>query len=233
MEINNPGALRPQLPLSEGTSSHANTSLSQQGSALQPLINLRADIETTQPNLANAAHSQLATKVSRALDFITQTILDLYNGPMTLILGRESPKPVVGTDGATPTPPPPPEPPKPPVAPPPPPAPAKSLLPPHAQIFKKEGEISWEPAGASGMPRMRFRPSQKNKWEKVEILSPDGTQVIATGKFVRNTSNGRPEFTFDKPASEFPPGSIVMMTFKNGEGVRYTEIQNPAANFTW
>lgn len=235
MEINNPGALPPQLLLPQGGVPHNTMTPSTQSNAQQPLLNLQPHAAANQLNLSDRQPSQFATQVTRSVDFITQTILNLINGPMSIIMGRESPKPMIGDGRTTPTPQPMPDPPKPPVVPPPPPLPTppQSLLPAHAGIFKKEGEISWEPDGASGLPRMKFRPSHKNKWAKVEILSPDGTRVISTGQFVRNTSKGRPEFKFDKPASEFPPGSIVMMTFKNGEGVRYTEIKNPAANFTW
>jgi hypothetical protein len=80
---------------------------------------------------------------------------------------------------------------------------------------------------------MKFRPEHKDLCERLEILSPDGTRVLATGKMTGTTSKGRPIFTFDKPAASFPPGSIVMMTFKNNGGVRYTEINNPANAFNW
>jgi hypothetical protein len=76
---------------------------------------------------------------------------------------------------------------------------------------------------------MDLRKELAGKIEKLEILSPDGTTVIATGTFDRIGRDGRPRYKFNKAGSELPNGAIIKATLKPNPqgghgGIRYIEI---------
>jgi hypothetical protein len=105
-----------------------------------------------------------------------------------------------------------------------------SLVKPDAQIFKVTGSMEWQPKGKDGFAEMFFRPQHRGKIAQVELLSEDGTKVIARPKALGVDSKGRPVFRFSEPGEDFPKGAILMMTMTGG-GVRYLEIPNPAKSF--
>jgi len=109
---------------------------------------------------------------------------------------------------------------------------ARQLIPTKASEFDKTGEIEWRPTGNNGNLSMTFRKAHDTMAEKVEIISPDGTKVLATGVRAGSTADGRPIYKFDKPGASFPDGSTVLMTFKNGEGHRKLKIDETSEKYT-
>jgi hypothetical protein len=108
-----------------------------------------------------------------------------------------------------------------------------SLLPHWAEIFKFTGNSEWRPGGASENSYIWLRKELKGDVEKVQILSPDQTKVIATGSFSKVGDDGRTRFNFNKKSGEIPSGAIVMVTLKNNGGIRYIEIDKPNRAFKW
>jgi len=85
---------------------------------------------------------------------------------------------------------------------------------------------------------MDLRKELAGKIEKLEILSPDGTQVIATGTFDRLGRDGRPRYKFNKAGSELPNGAIIKATLKPNPqgghgGIRYIEIPSTKKVFNF
>jgi hypothetical protein len=113
------------------------------------------------------------------------------------------------------------------------PAATHSLLPPWAKIFENAGTSEWRPGGASENAYVWLRKELKGDIDKIQVLSPDGTKVIATGSLGKVASDGRTRFNFDKKSGEVPSGAIVMATLKNNGGVRYIEIDKPNRAFKW
>lgn len=109
----------------------------------------------------------------------------------------------------------------------------QSLLPPWAKMFENAGTSEWRPGGASENAYIWMRKELKGDIEKIQILSPDGTKVIATGSLGKVGSDGRTRFNFDKKSGEIPSGAIVMATLKNNGGIRYIEIDKPNRVFKW
>jgi hypothetical protein len=105
-----------------------------------------------------------------------------------------------------------------------------SLVPPKAQIFKTTGDMEWRPSGRNNFAEMVFRPEHKGLIASVELLSEDGTRVVARPTSAGIDSKDRPVWRFDKTGADFPKGAILMMTMKDGR-VRYLEIPNPAKTF--
>jgi hypothetical protein len=106
-------------------------------------------------------------------------------------------------------------------------------LPPGAKIFENAGTSEWRPGGASENAYVWLRKELKGDVDKIQILSADGTKVIATGSLGKVGSDGRTRFNFNKKSGEIPSGAIVMATLKNNGGVRYIEIDKPSRVFKW
>jgi hypothetical protein len=106
-----------------------------------------------------------------------------------------------------------------------------SLIPAHARTFDRTGEIEWRPRLSDGKLAIIFRAAHVALAEKVQILSPDGKAVLATGTQSGVTGDGRPTYTFDRPGAEFPDGSIVMMTFHSDKGVRTMTIPETSERY--
>lgn len=56
----------------------------------------------------------------------------------------------------------------------------------------------------------------------VEIISPDGTTVLATGRPAGVGNGGREHFRFNRPGDAFPPGCQVRVTTRDGSVAQYT-----------
>jgi hypothetical protein len=106
-----------------------------------------------------------------------------------------------------------------------------SLIPSHAREFDRTGEIEWRPRLHDGKLSIIFRPEHKELADKVEIFSADGKTLLATGTRGSQTEDGRPTYTFDRAGGEFPNGAIVVMTFKNGGGVRRMTIPDSSERY--
>jgi hypothetical protein len=114
----------------------------------------------------------------------------------------------------------------------------QSLIPSWAQIFEYTGKSEWRPGGASQKSYIDFRAELKDKIQSLEILSPDGTSVIANGTLENVGSDGRPRYRFNKSGKDIPNGAIIKATLvpnKDGGngGIRYIEIPNSGRKFIW
>jgi hypothetical protein len=110
--------------------------------------------------------------------------------------------------------------------------PSQSLIPAEAKGFEKTGEIEWRPRLNDGNLSIIFRRNHKLLASKVQIFSPDGKTVLATGKLQKTLADGRPVYVFDKPGAAFPDGALVVMTLTSG-GVRKLSIPESSDKFTY
>lgn len=63
--------------------------------------------------------------------------------------------------------------------------------------------------------------------KRVRILNPQGTKVLATGKFSGVGNGNREHFRFTKPGNGFPDGAIVLIEMENGTS-RHVKIKDTA-----
>ena len=110
-------------------------------------------------------------------------------------------------------------------------APKVSLIPGHAREFDRTGEIEWRPRLNDGKLQVIFRPEHADLAEKVEIYSPDGTTLLATGTKAGKTADGRPIYNFDRAGGDFPDNAVVVMTFKGDKGVRKMTIADTSEKY--
>lgn len=86
----------------------------------------------------------------------------------------------------------------------------------------------WKPfSDSTGLLAILLAPSYTGDALSVEVLSPDGTTVLASGRPAGVANGGREHFRFDRPGSAFPPGSQVQVTRRDGTVERFT-IPSPA-----
>ncbi len=113
-----------------------------------------------------------------------------------------------------------------------------SLIPPWAQIFKMTGESEFRPGGASNNAYIDLRDALKGKINTLEILSDDGMNVLATGKYEGLTKEGKPRYRFNLKGVDLPKGAIIKATLVDTSegsagGVRYIEMPKPHQKFVW
>lgn len=114
----------------------------------------------------------------------------------------------------------------------------QSLVPTHARIFEYTGNSEWRPGKDSQNAFLNLRKNLYGDVDKIEILSPDGTTVIATGRFEKRLEDGRPRYRFDTKGANIPEGAIIKATLKvknagQEPGVRYIEIPKPGQKFVF
>jgi hypothetical protein len=158
--------------------------------------------------------------VNRLMNAVTTIFTTSRPAPVVSGGGGSTDKP--GTGEVVPPPPPPP----------PPPATPQSLIPHWARMFEYTGNSQWHPGGTTEKPYIDFRKELKGDIETLEILSPDGTTVIARGRFEKQTGDEKQRFRFDVLAKDLPPGAIIKATLKPNKdgghgGIRYIEIPRP------
>lgn len=82
---------------------------------------------------------------------------------------------------------------------------------------RSNGEFLWKPASdKDGKLAILLPKGLTGRAKGVEILSPDGSSVLAKGKYAGNGNGDREHFRFNKPGGEFPDGSIVIITMRDG-----------------
>jgi|GEM_PF-1871780 len=82
---------------------------------------------------------------------------------------------------------------------------------------KSNGEFLWKPASdKDGKLAILLPKGLTGKVKSVEIRSPDGSSVLAKGKYAGNGNGDREHFRFSKAGSEFPDGAIVVITMEDG-----------------
>ncbi|HMO01623.1 MAG TPA: hypothetical protein PKD37_03180 [Oligoflexia bacterium] len=101
-----------------------------------------------------------------------------------------------------------------------------------ANRMMKTGEFLWKPVSDSNGKLVILTPSKYSKLvKKVEILSPDGKNVLERGKY-RGIANGnRAHFRFSKEGSAYPNNSIVRITLSNGK-VMTVRIADTSQRYT-
>jgi hypothetical protein len=82
---------------------------------------------------------------------------------------------------------------------------------------RSNGEFLWKPASdKDGKLAILLPKGLTGKVKGVQVLSPDGTSVLAKGKYSGNGNGDREHFRFNKPGSAFPDGAIVVITMEDG-----------------
>lgn len=116
--------------------------------------------------------------------------------------------------------------------------PTPSLIPSWAKIFEYTGRSEWHAGGASQNGYVDLRRELKDKIKSIEILSADGSTVLATGKLEKVGTDGRPRYRFNKSGRNLPEGALIKATLVDNKdgghgGIRYIEIPKPEKTFRW
>jgi len=88
---------------------------------------------------------------------------------------------------------------------------------PDKQIKAKTGFL-WKPVSDSdGRLAILLPPALTGRSVGVQVLSPDGNRVLATGRYSGVGNGFRDHFRFDRSGGNFPPNSIVKVTLNDGQ----------------
>jgi len=86
----------------------------------------------------------------------------------------------------------------------------------------------WKPfSDSTGLLAILLPPSYTGDALAVDVLSPDGRDILENGRYTGNGNGGREHFRFNKPGGSYPPGSQVQVTRCDGTVERFT-IPSPA-----
>jgi len=98
--------------------------------------------------------------------------------------------------------------------------------------LKGRGEFLWKPKSEKDGKLAILTPkAYSGKIESVQVLSPNGGDVIAKGKPSGIGNGDREHFRFNKSGSEFPDGSVVLITLKDGSKLE-VPIKETSERFT-
>lgn len=99
--------------------------------------------------------------------------------------------------------------------------------------LKGGGEFLWKPkSDKDGKLAILLPKNYSGKIASVEILSPDeDSKVLAKGKASGIGNGDREHFRFTKAGGEFPDGSVVLITLKDGSEMQ-VPIKDTAARYT-
>ncbi len=105
-------------------------------------------------------------------------------------------------------------------------------LPTPARALKKKGDFLWKPTSEKDGKLVILTPARlTGRIQSVNILSSDGSKVLAKGKFSGVGNGDREHFRFTKAGADFAEGSIVQIKLTNGD-IRTVRIEKPAARTT-
>jgi hypothetical protein len=108
--------------------------------------------------------------------------------------------------------------------------PAKST--PAKNTINGRGQFLWKPTSdKDGKLAVLLPPNYTGRVKSLQILTPQGDQVLATGKAAGTGNGDREHFRFDRSGGSFPDGSIVAVTLLDGT-VRQVQIKESSARFT-
>lgn len=100
------------------------------------------------------------------------------------------------------------------------------------KLKKSNGEFLWKPkSDKDGKLAILLPKGLTGKVAGVEILSPDGTQVIGKGKYAGVGNGDREHFRFGKAGGSYPDGAIVVITMADGSK-RHMEIKETSDRTT-
>jgi hypothetical protein len=99
--------------------------------------------------------------------------------------------------------------------------------------LKGGGEFLWKPqSDKDGKLAILVPKNYSGKIASVQILSPDDdSKVLAKGKASGIGNGDREHFRFNKAGGEFPDGSVVLITLKDGSELQ-VPIKDTAARYT-
>ena len=90
------------------------------------------------------------------------------------------------------------------------------------------GGFLWKPVSDKNGDLAVLLPKQyTGRVKQVRILSPDGTKVLAKGKYSGVGNGDREHYRFNKPGNGYPDGVIVLMEMENG-AIRHMKIKDTA-----
>jgi hypothetical protein len=98
--------------------------------------------------------------------------------------------------------------------------------------LKGRGEFLWKPKSEKDGNLAILTPkAYSGKIESVQVLSPDGGQVIAKGRPAGIGNGDREHFRFNQSGGEFPDGSVVLITLTDGSKLQ-VPIKETSERFT-
>ena len=96
--------------------------------------------------------------------------------------------------------------------------------------FPKGGRFLWKPVSERDRKLVVLLPKDLSDAASVQILSPDRTSVLDSGKLTGIANGDRAHFRFSAPGSSFPDGSIVRATYRDGS-IRQLSIPETSSRF--
>lgn len=86
----------------------------------------------------------------------------------------------------------------------------------------------WKPVSdSSGKLAILLPPNWAGEVWGVKVLSPEG-EILEEGKFGGNGNGGRDHYRFNSQGGNYPAGSIVAVTFKDGS-IKNIEVENTSS----
>ncbi len=78
-------------------------------------------------------------------------------------------------------------------------------------------QFLWKPQSESNGNLVVLLPANMSgNVKSLEVLSPDGSTVLASGQQAGIANGGREHFRFNKPGASFPDGALVKIQMKDG-----------------
>jgi hypothetical protein len=98
--------------------------------------------------------------------------------------------------------------------------------------LKGRGEFLWKPKSEKDGKLAILTPkAYSGKIESVQVISPNGGEVIAKGKPAGIGNGDREHFRFNQPGDAFPDGSVVLITLTDGSKLE-VPIKETSERFT-
>jgi hypothetical protein len=95
-----------------------------------------------------------------------------------------------------------------------------------------KGEFLWKPkSDKDGKLAILLPKYYSGSVESVRIIAPDDSRALATGKPAGIGNGDREHFRFNKAGGEFPDGSVVLITLKDGSELK-VPIKDTATRYT-
>lgn len=90
----------------------------------------------------------------------------------------------------------------------------------------------WKPKADKDGKLVVLLPKRFGRAKSVRVLAADGKSALATGRFSGIANGDRAHYRFSKAGADFPKGSILEVTTKEGK-IHQLPIPDTAKRFTY
>lgn len=109
-------------------------------------------------------------------------------------------------------------------------SPGAPPFPPGTIPLERTDKFLWKPRSDKDKKLVILLPKQLGKAKSVELIAPDRSTVLASGRFSSVANGGRAHYRFPVDGGSFPDGVIVRITSQDGT-VREIAIPDTANRF--